>query len=207
MMYRRKVQFDESVSLAMHQMEIARRTNTPLVLAYAYQDLAIAYDQSGHKKEANEYFTRMLAQARAVPSKRLKAGALLGLGNMAAHDGDLAKGEGMIREAVAIYRTVGGPFFVGNGLFALANLLRQHGRPADALPLFDEATAIWESHANRIGLWWTLNARSETQQALGHFAAAQADAERAYKLAREIDLTLYIGESAKRLAAIAALHG
>jgi len=207
MMYRRIGQMDESVIMSMRQLEIARRSNLPLVKTYAYQGLAISYDQSGRTAEARKYFTLMREQARAIPSKLLEADALLGLGGVVSHLGDIRAGEGDIREAIALYRSVGGAFYLSHGRFILADNLRLRHRPAAALPLFDEAAATYEQHDNKIGLWWTLIARSKTQQELRHLAAAQDDAERSHALAKEIGLSLYLGESAKRLAAVAAARG
>jgi len=205
MMYRRTGRINESVTLSMQQMEIARRVNTPLVLAYAYQGLAITYDQNGLKKESREYYARELEQARAIPSTLLEADALLGMGNTPF--GDSRENERLIHQAIAIYRSVGGPFYLSRGLFTLGDFLRHQQRNAEALPLFNESATIYESHANKIGLWWSLWVRSEVQQALGHLTAAQSDAERSQALAKDIGVTLYLAESAKRLSAMAAARG
>jgi len=206
-MHRRLGHFDDSVTLAMQTMDIARRGNDPLALTYAYQGLAIAYDLSGRKQEARQYFIQMRDQARAAGSKLLEAGALLGLGGTTAALGDVRAGEMQLREAVAIYRSAGGPFYVAHGLFILAETLGRQQRYAVALPLFDEVAAIYERYHNKIALWWTYNAHSENRQALGRLDAARADAEHGYTLAKEIGLPVYVGGSAKRLAALAAARG
>lgn len=203
MKYRRLGQFDDSVTIAMQTMDIARRTGDRLALAYACQGLAIAYDQSGRKQEARRYFLEMRDHARAAGSRLLEADAMLGLGQMAGGDA----GEELIRAAIALYRSAGAPFSVAHGLYAYADSLRQQGHHAAARPLLDEVAAIYEHFSNKIGLWWALDARSESRQALGQLAAAQADAERAYALASEIGLILYLGESEKHLAALAAARG
>jgi hypothetical protein len=53
MMYRRVSDFDNSVTLAMQAMEIAKRTNDPLALTYAHQGLAISFDLSGRYAQAS----------------------------------------------------------------------------------------------------------------------------------------------------------
>jgi len=203
MKYRRLGQFDDSVTIAMQTMDIARRTGDRLALTYACQGLAIAYDQSGRKQEARQYFLEMRDHARAAGSRLLEADAMLGLGQLTGG----GAGEEQIRTAIALYRSVGAPFAVAHGLYAFADGLRQQGHHAAARPLLDEVAAIYEHFSNKIGLWWALDARSESRQALGQLAAAQADAERAYALAREIGLILYLGESEKHLAALTAARG
>jgi tetratricopeptide (TPR) repeat protein len=88
-MYRRFEQFDESVAIAVRAMELARRSNNPLVLAYAHQGLAIAYDQSFRYPEALEQYTQMRTQARAAHSLLMEASAVSGLAGMESETGDL----------------------------------------------------------------------------------------------------------------------
>jgi len=207
MMYRRMGQVEESVAMTLQSMEIARRGRDPLVMAYAHQGLAISYDQSERADLAREHYGLMREQARAAGSRLLEGYAVGGLGGAAGKLGDLAAAERLQREAIGIYQEVGAPFGVAFGRFGLADILRKHHHDAEAVPVLDEAMAIYEQHPNRIGQWYTLNARSEARQALGQVAAAHADAERAYALARDIAFPLYLSESARRLGGIAAAKG
>lgn len=207
MMDRRSGHSVDSIQTSKKAMEIAERSSTPIAMAYAYQGLAISYDQRGKEKEAGEQYTHMLEQARKVPSKVLEADALMGLGGLAIYGGDIGTGEEHIREAIALYRSVGGSLYASGKISVLADILLQHSRPAAALPLFDEAIATQEHYGNKKELWWELTARSQTRQALGQLAAAQADAERSYLLAKEFRVPPYISESAKRLSSIAAARG
>ena len=207
MMYRRLGQIDESVALCVQAMEIARRSEHPLVLAYAHQGLGISFDLSDRHIEARDHFRQMLEDARRAGFKLLAADALISLGNATAELGDPDQGKAFIREAIGLYREVGAPFNLAHGVFALAHRLQRENRHGEALRYFDEVAAIYGRHPNKIGLWFALNARSTTQQALGNAQAAQADAERGYALAGAIGLPLYLSESAQRVAAVTALHG
>ena len=193
MTYRRIGQLDESTTMTMRQMEIAKRSLSPRVLMFALQGLAISYDQSGDKKKALEYFLLMLEQARAIPSKLFEAEALIGVGEAEMQQGDVEKGEKKIREAIALNRVVGAPFQIAHAVFSLGFQFHAHHRDAEALSLFNETVGIFERYNNMIGLWWSLNARSEILQASGHLAQAQADAERSYALAKKIKLAIYAG--------------
>jgi signal transduction histidine kinase len=207
MMYRRVGKLEESVTLAMQGMEVARRTRNPLGLAYAHQGLGISFEQSFRYAEAAEHFSQMRAQARAAPSRLLEGYAASSLGGVAASRGDLAGGERLIREALALYRAVGAPFAIAFGLTNLAYNLRGQGRHAESLALYHEVVAAYQRYPNRIGLWYTLNFRSVVHEALGHAAAARADVERAYAVAKDIGFPLYVSESAQRVAAMAAASG
>ena len=206
-MYRRVGQIDESVAMAVHAMEIARRRNDPLALTFAHQGLAVSYDQSFRQKEALDHYTQMRDQARAARSRQLEAYAVLGMGGLTATMGEPAGGERLTRQAIAMFREVGFPFALNFGRFQLAASLRGQKRHAEALALLDQVVETYERHPNRIGLWYSLNARSTTHQDLRQLAAARADARHAYALAKDIGFPLYVSESAQRLAQIAADEG
>ncbi|MBL6985502.1 MAG: PAS domain S-box protein [Methylobacter sp.] len=207
MMYRRFNQFDESVTMALQAMDIARQSNNPLVLAYAHHGLAITYEQSERYAEALEQYERMLEQAKLTGSGLMQAYALMGLGQCARGLGNLKASERKLREAIAIFHEVGSPFNLNFGLYGLADTLRLQGRHAETLPLLDEAVARYQRYSNKIGLWWTLNARSRSRMALGDDVGSRRDVEQAYALAEEIGVPVYLTDSAKRLAEIAAANG
>ncbi|WPC66186.1 EAL domain-containing protein [Rhodoferax ferrireducens] len=207
MMYRRVNDFDNSVTMAMQAMEIAKRTKDPLALTYAHQGLAISFDLSGRYAQAGEHYLQMRDYARIAHSKILEAHAVHGLGGVTASLGRVAEGERLTREAIAMFRSVGSPFSLSYGLFGFADLLRKQGRYGEAVRLLEEVVAIYEKYPNPIGLWFTLNARSTSLQALSRNAAARADAERAYGLAKEIALPVYLSGSARRMAEIGTVDG
>jgi PAS domain S-box-containing protein len=207
MMYHRRGQLDEAISMSTQAMEIARRSNHPLSLVYAHQGLGIALDQSENHKEAQAHFVRMRDLARVANSKILEAYAMLGMATTASKLGDPQAGETLIREAIGLFRIIGAPFALNHALFTLGDNMRSRGRHADALSLFNEVVATYERHPNKIGLWWSLGARGGEHTALGNRVAALADAERAYAVAKEIGLTKYLAESAQQIAALHALKG
>ncbi|MFZ3085003.1 MAG: EAL domain-containing protein [Rhodoferax ferrireducens] len=207
MMYRRVSDFDNSVTMAMQAMEIAKRTKDPLALTYAHQGLAISFDLSGGYAQAGEHYLQMRDYARIAHSKILEAHAVQGLAGVTVSLGRVAEGERLTREAIAMFRSIGSPFSLSYGLFGLADLLRKQGRHAQAVLPLEEMVAIYEKYPNLIGLWFTLNARSSSLQALSRVAAARADAERAYGLAKEIGLPIYLSGSARRMAEIGTVDG
>ena len=207
MMYRRVGQIDESVTMAMQAMEIARRSKDPLALTYAHQGLAISFDQSFRQQEALEHFTQMREQARVAHSKQLEAYALIGIGSMTTNLGDVPRGEQLIRDAIALFRETRAPFAIAYGLTQISANLRGQKRFAESLTALDEALSLYERYPNRIGLWYTLNARSANRESLGQMAVAKADAQRAYEIAKDIGFPLYVSESARRMANLAANEG
>lgn len=207
MMYRRTDQIDDSITLSMQALSIAKQNNDPIALLYGYQGLAIAYEHSARYTEARDYYQLMREQARTAGSIRLEAQALLGLGHAYGNLGDTQKGGQAIHDAIAIFRATDSPFSINFAQFALAENLRLQRRYAETLPIFDEILARYQRYPNKIGLWWTLNARSGDLLALGKIADAHRDVEQAYALAKVIGLPLYLTDSAKRLAEIAAAQG
>ena len=205
MMYRRIGQFDESVTLCMREMEVARRFADPLELAYARQCMAISYDLSGRRKEALEHYSKMYEAAHGAGLRLLEGYALIGMGNIKSDFGDVAEGEGEIRRGIDIFRAVQTSTGLGFGMLNLAERLRN--RKAVAMHLYDKVESIYLGQHNRIGLWFTYNARSKANEQIGQLAAAWADAESAYRIAREINFPLYMSESARRLAGVYAARG
>ncbi|WP_459867491.1 PAS domain S-box protein [Endothiovibrio diazotrophicus] len=207
MMYRRIGRLDDSVTIALQAKEMAEESGDPLALVHADNGLAYTYDLSGHHDEAAHYFEEMGKYARLAGSRRSEAAALLGVGSQQCALKRCAEGEKRIREAIGIFRRIGGPFYIAHALYMLADTLRRQGRGEEARPLIDEIVEIYSSRGNRIGLWWTLKARSGDRQAAGDLPGAWSDAERSYGLAKEIGLALYLGGSARRMAAVAAGSG
>ena len=206
-MYRRFEQMDESVAVAVRAMELARRSNDHLALAYAHQGLAIVYDQSYRIPEAREHYTQMRNEARAAHSLLVEAQAVSGLSGLANEAGDVQGAEALIRESLGMFRRVGSPFAISYGLFGLADLLAKQGRYPEALQNLNEALQIYQHYPNRISQWFTLNALSVDHEALGELHEAEADAQQAYVLAQSLGAALYLSGSVTRLASLAAATG
>jgi signal transduction histidine kinase/tetratricopeptide (TPR) repeat protein len=206
-MYRRMGKLEESVTVAMHGMEVARRSRNPHALLYAHQALAISFEQSLRIADARDHYAEMLAQARAMRLNLQEGYALGGLGGVTGMLGDLHDAERMLRDAVQHYRTVGVPYAVAFGLSNLAYNLRLQHRYADALAVNNQTVTTYERYPNKIGLWFVLNFRSENELSLGNLAAAGADVERSYEVAKSVGFPPYISESARRIANVAAAMG
>jgi PAS domain S-box-containing protein len=206
-MYHRFDQFDDSVAVAVRAMEIARRSNNPLVLAYAHNGLSLVFSSGGRTAEAREHALQMRAQARAAHSRLLEAFAMTTLAGVSATTGDPHSAEQLTREAIAAFREVGVPFATSYGLYGLADLLAQGGHHEEAVRCLDETLEIYRRYPNRISEWFALNARSANYQSLGEIAKADADAQQARELAKDLGGAVYLSGSATRLAAIATAKG
>jgi PAS domain S-box-containing protein len=207
MTYNRLGKLDDSVSICVRAMEIARISGVPRALALGHHCMAISFAQSDNNGEALQHYVAMAEAARADGSKLLLGQALSGQGGLVAAAGDLRGGEAQIRQAAQLYREVGGPFYLTGGLYALAGNLSRQGRHDEALRLFDEVAATYRRYPNRIGLWWTLTARGAEYNKLGNSAAAWRDVEYSYRLAKDVGVELYVSNSARQLAALAAQRG
>ena len=206
-MYRRFEQMDESVAVAVRAMELARRSNNHLALAYAHQGLAMVYDQSYRFPEAREHYIRMREEARAAHSLLVEAQAVSGLSGLSNESGDIPGAEARTRESLEMFRRVGSPFAISYALFGLADLLAKQGHYPEALRNLDEALDIYQHYPNRISQWFALNARSADYQALGQMKEAEADAQEAYTVAKSLGAALYLSGSVTRLASLAAAKG
>jgi signal transduction histidine kinase/DNA-binding response OmpR family regulator/HPt (histidine-containing phosphotransfer) domain-containing protein len=206
-MYRRIGKIDDSVTMAMQAMDMAERSGNSLALAYGHHGVGIAYDQSGRLAEAAEQYELMRRHAKAAGSKVLEAYALLGLSSMVVQRGDTDGGVAMSRQAIAIFEATRTPANLALAHYTLAFNLRAQGRIPEAGEEIDRSIAIYEESPHRIGIWFSLKLRGELHEARGQMAAAQADADRGYALAGQIDAPYYRAESARRLAQLAAAAG
>jgi PAS domain S-box-containing protein len=207
MMYNRFGKIDESVDMCVRNMDMARHSRQPLAMAYAHQCMAISYNQSDNNKESLQQYHQMQAQAQAAGSRLLEALALAGQGGVIAAQGDVAAGSVLARQATALYRAIGLPFYVTAGLFAEASQARMVGDHGRALALLDQAVATYERLPNKTGLWWALTARSSSYVELKRLPAAEADLTRSLEIARELGLALYLSESERLLGQLEARRG
>jgi PAS domain S-box-containing protein len=206
-MYRRFDQIDESTSVAVRAVQIGKRSGNALARAYAYQAIALAFDQSDRSQESRENYLQMRAAAREAQSRLMEGFALMGQGKAEMKAGDFAQAEQLFRQAVGIFRGVGANFAECAGVRSLGELRQTQGRHAQALAFLDEAMAIYTRYPNPIGEWYLHNARSTSLQAMGDLANARAQAERGYGIAKNLGLPLYLSGSATRLALVAAAAG
>ncbi|MRV72800.1 EAL domain-containing protein [Duganella sp. FT92W] len=207
MMYYRYDMLPESVAMAMQSMDIAHASHDPLVLAYSHQGLAFVYRFGGHFRESAEHYEHMRQQARLAHSALLEMEALLGLAMEKARQDDLAGAEQLTHDALLLARDAGAPFYQNTALYTLAEFKRRQQRYDDAQRLLDEVLSINARYPNPLNRWYALGARSINAEAQGRMAAARADAAEAYAVAKTIDIRIYLGESTKRLAALAAADG
>ncbi len=207
MSYRRANRLDDSITIAIQAMEIARASGHPLALAHAHRGMAMAYDLGDRIPESREQFERMREQAIAGRSRLTEALATSGLGGIATKQGDRALAVRLYRQAIEMYESVGIPFSVAMGHFALAVELRLQGDLPGARAALQNAVKVYDEHPNPIGRWFVLKELSVLRQLQGDLAAARAEAQAAYDLARSIDLPVYRSESALRMAAVAAADG
>lgn len=205
-MYGRAGAFDASMTMPMHAMDIARRTNNTLAMVYAHQGMALALEQISRWNDAAEHYFQMRDQARLARSRILEADATLGIGNVLTKQGRLQEGEALIRDALSTYRGVGAPLSTAQGTLSLAANLKAQKRPAESLALLEEAMGIYEKAGSKSGLWATCFARSNDYLALGKVEEAARDARRAYDLATDIGAENYESQSARQMANIAAIR-
>ena len=206
-MFRRFDQLDESASVAVRAIQIARRSGNAIARAYAHQAMAHAFDLSYRPEEARENFHQMILAAREARSRLLEGYATSGLGNVEVRVGNYAMGERLFGEAISIYRDVGANFAQAFVLHGWADLKQRQGRYAEALSLINDAMALYDKYPNPIGKWFLLTSKSATLQAMGDLAHAHSQAEQAHAIAKELGQALYLSGSASRLASVVAAAG
>ncbi|MGQ3051245.1 MAG: response regulator [Roseateles sp.] len=204
---RRVGRFEESATMALQSMDAAQRSGDPLALAYAHHGLAVSYMQSERFVEAGEQLEQMRRQAQAAGSKLQEGFALLGLSNEAHRRKDHGEGERLVAEAIDAFTAVATPVNLANALHNHAEQLLNQGRLQEALAESERARAILATTQLRTGRFHGAQQRSRIQEALGHPAAALAEAEDAYAESLALGQPLYIASAARRLAQLQAAAG
>ncbi|MDD2864649.1 MAG: ATP-binding protein [Methylococcales bacterium] len=207
MMYRRMEQYEQGIEIAVQAMEIAKQNNNPFAMSYACYALAAAYDIGDRFENALSMYEQMRVHAIEAHSKMLETDAMVGIGRMTFRLGNIADGERILYEAVASYRSIDAPFYLGHVLVGITEILHQTGRTAETVPIMDEVVKLYEDGHVDIALWWALKFRGTYYQALGKTTLANKDAQHGYQLAKEIGYPYYLNQSARQMAAIMAIQG
>ena len=207
LVYRRAGRFEEAATMSLQAMDAALRSGNPLVLAYAHHGLAVSYEQSGRHAEAVEQFEQMRQEALAAGSKLQEGFALMGLSTDAHRRGDHAEGERLMGQAIANFIAVGSPVNLAIAMQNHANLLLEQGRLDEALAENERARDLLAVTQLRVGRFHNALQRSQILQALGHQAAALADAEAAYAESLTLGQPLFQSNAARRLAELSAAAG
>jgi tetratricopeptide (TPR) repeat protein len=104
--------------------------------------LALAHDDAGEREAADAVYREADSRARKLGDPELHSLVLRNFGVHLMEGGQADLADTALTEAVAAGRASGEAEPLGRALVARAALLRQTDRPADALPLLDEAVAI-----------------------------------------------------------------
>ncbi|HSW03948.1 response regulator [Aquabacterium sp.] len=205
--YRRAGRIEESVTMALQAMDAAQRSGDPLVMAYAHHGLAVSYLQSERRAETVEQLEQMRRQALAAGSRLQEGFALMGLSTEAHRRGDHAEGDRLIGQSIANFTAVGSPVNLGHAVHNHAEQLLAQRRAREALAENERARSIFATAQLRAGRFHSTMQRSQIQQALGHHAAALADAEDAYAESLTLAQPVLQANAARRLAELVASAG
>jgi len=205
--FMRHDQASAAASMAMRSFEIAQGTGSLRAKLLSTYAMALVYEQTGQTAKSNEYYEQMLELARDTNNRLFKALALNGLANTTNQQDKQQNPMEIQEQAVAVARKLGAPFMIAHTLFGQSHLQRLQGQYAEAIATLAEPLAILQQRDNKIGQWWVYNALAGDYLALGQLDAAATAAKTAYTQAEQINFPLYLAESGKRLAAIAAARG
>lgn len=167
---------------AYREMDLARvhfeRAQDFEALARVLNDLAIEHLIRGELDEGQRLLERSIQAARQGGSSPTLM--LHNLGQLSSFRGDPARGEVLLREAVADRRREGNPFRLGEVLAAHAEALDDLGRRPEAIANLDEAAAMLRNADDKSALVATLYLR-------GAIAVSTGELERVGPLAAELE--------------------
>ncbi len=167
---------------AYREMDLARvhfeRAGDFEALARVLNDLAIEHLIGGELAQGEQMLERSIATARQAGSSPTLM--LHNLGQVSTFRGDPARGEALLREAVADRRREGNPFRLGEVLAAHADALDDLGRRPEAIANLDEATAMLRNADDKSALVAALYLR-------GAIAVSAGELDQVEPLAAELE--------------------
>ena len=200
---RRQRKPEEAEALAVQTLEMASQAKLALAMTYAHQGMAICHDQNNRPAEALKHYSEMRDWARKAQSHILEAEAWLGISIQENTLGNVAHSASALDAVIEQLRPTGAAFAIARASLTLA----ERNRPAEALRLLNEANTTYALRNTKIGMWWTLLARSKSHLALNRLPEALSDAQNSQSLAQEIGLKTLQAQSAQQLSAIQAALG
>ncbi|MEO7795643.1 MAG: serine/threonine-protein kinase [Thermoanaerobaculia bacterium] len=147
-------------------------------LARVLNDLAIEHLIGGELAPGQDLLERSIEAARRAGSPPTLM--LHNLGQLSTFRGDPARGEAMLREAVADRRRDGNPYRLGEVLAAHAEALDDLGRRPEAIANLDEAATMLRNADDKSALVGTLCLR-------GSIAVSAGELDRVEPLATELE--------------------
>ena len=146
---------DWDLSAAAHQRALALvddagATLDPLEVAVLAQNLAVTYKYTGRFDEAAHLYDRALALAEAAHHPQLVATICHNLGGLAHARGDAEAGLAWARRAIETREPLGDPLGLAGDRGALAGLLIDLGRLAEATDLLQSARAVFAAHGKHL---------------------------------------------------------
>jgi predicted ATPase/DNA-binding SARP family transcriptional activator len=155
---------------------------------------ALLASVAGDGPRSVELHELALGLARELGLLKPQANALIGMGTLAARQGDYASAIASFEESLAVARRLGDPISLSNACYMLANVLVDEGREIDRAAMhYEECLAIVREHKMKV-------VESMTLAALGALAVFRGDTTRAeqllpgaLELQREMGATMALG--------------
>jgi diguanylate cyclase (GGDEF)-like protein len=171
-------------------------------IAHVYADVKVAqYDR------AVEYYRQLLAEYQAARDDENVADTLFNLGSTVEQKGDLAAALEWYRRALAAEAKLGRPEEAAFVKRSIGMTLGKLDRPAEALPLLDDALRVFLASNHTGGVMTVRQSRGVIYRKLGRLDDAIADLEATRAWFTEQKNTRFLEKSEEELAAAYAAAG
>lgn len=177
------------------QLEVERE-NLRVALEHAYASkqpelgLRLAgvvwryWSARGPFSEGRKHLTQLLTLAARGTATRARAMGLLGAGQLAQQQGDLASARAWFEERLVVSRELGDEQAIGESLFNLGTVISEQGDHDKARALCEESLAILSRSRTGIAVSFPLHRLGLIAYRQGDFAAARSRFEESLSVAR-----------------------
>ncbi len=172
--------FDQAVLELRRALELLGRD--PLVACRAPNRLGIISMGEGHHEDAERLMYQALDAFRADANEPGEASALSNLARLHLNTGRTQAGVELAEQALSIYRRLGAPLRLANGMYVLGIALTRTGRTNEALTLLNQALELFRKARQSLWEGMTHLRLAEALLAANRPARAAQHAERALTL-------------------------
>jgi predicted ATPase/class 3 adenylate cyclase len=169
--------------------------------------LWLVWDARGTITEGRARLLALLAQAQNSPPTPARMYVLLGAGQLALAQGDLAVAQTLAEEGQALAQEIGDPSLIANALLPAGWATFRQGDVTAGRRLIEESLALHRKLGSQLGVGQALSGLAVLSSRQGDYATARSLSEQSLAIAQELGVIYGIADELSHLGEIARIQG
>lgn len=191
--------YPEAISCSERCADLRLATKDQHGQAAALQHLGVALYESGQHRAGIDRTVSALELSRASRDETMESYCINNLGEFHARIGDFDSAEAYFREALPLIQKFEESHSIGVVVVNLGDAQTRLGRPAEALPLLERASEIFDND-DEFGRMIMMTAKARAHLALGRRHSVRGLLDQAYESAERLD-------DLRQIASICLING